>query len=205
MKQKVETTNGPRASLAAAIEELRDSEAHCAALRASVTRIEDQLYAAQGQIDRAREQDEEAKSAQVRAIVAGDDLMVLERPASSAVAQVERTISACKQARQMVRDELAEAERSAGYKAERVRDAAGAVVAAEALDAKIAKTERLQGELEAELSVLSYLHSQIPRDRAAMIEKALASSDVHGEHPAVAPWRAAIDALMADANAELPR
>jgi len=203
-KQQTETT-GPRAELAKAIEAARDADARCAALRASVTRIEDQLYAAQGQREQAREKDEEAKTADVRAIVAGDDLMVLERPAPSAVAQVERTISACKHARQMVRDELAEAERSAEFKEMRVRDAAGAVVAAESLDGLVAEAERLRSELEARAATLSLLHAWIPRDQVAKVEKALVSPENRSAHPAVARWKAALDALMADATAELPR
>ena len=53
------TETGPRTALARAIEEARDSAAHCAALRTSIERIQNQLYEAQGQLERAREKDEE--------------------------------------------------------------------------------------------------------------------------------------------------
>ena len=141
----------------------------------------------------------------MRAIVAGDDLMVLERPAPSAVAAVERTIEACKSARQMVRQELTEAERSAEFKAMRVRDVAGAVVAAEALDDIVGDAERLRGELEAKLSVLSFIHAWVPRSHAAKVERALAATHAHGAHPAVARWQMALEELARDAAAELPK
>jgi chromosome segregation ATPase len=205
MAKHAENTNGPRTALAKAIEAARDAEAHCAALRASVTRIEDQLYAARGQVDRAREEDEEAKSAHVRAIVAGGDLAVLARPARSAVSEVERTIEACKSARQMVGAELAEVEQSVAFKAQRVRSAVGDVLAAEALDGLIADAARLRGELEAREAALSFLHPWIPREQAARVERALAASNAQGPHPALDPWRRAVEALMADPTAELPR
>jgi hypothetical protein len=37
------------------------------------------------------------------------------------------------------------------------------------------------------------------------VEKALVSSDIRGEHPAVDRWRAAVEELGRDAAAELPR
>lgn len=205
MKQQTETTNGPRTALAKAIEDARDAEAHCEALRASVTRIQNQLYAAQGQLDRAREEDEEEKTEHVRRIVAGDDMAVLERPARSAVAEVERTIEACRQARDMVAHELAEAERSVGFKLMRVRDAAGDVVAAEALDKQIAEAERLRAEYDRASAVLRFLNHVAPQSYTDRIAAALSPTDERGEHASIAPWRAALAALMSDANAELPR
>jgi chromosome segregation ATPase len=205
IKMKTDAPTGPRAELAKAIEASRDAEAHCEALRASVRRIEDKLYAASEKLERSRERDEEAKAETVRAIVEGGDVAALDRPARSAVTEVERTIEACKSARQMVGDELAEAERSLEFKVMRVRDAAGAVVAAEALDEMIADAKRLRGELDAREAVLSFLHPSIARDQAAKIERTLASSEVRGTHPAVEPWRAALEALSRDAAAALPR
>jgi hypothetical protein len=107
---------------------------------------------------------------------------VLEPPAPSAVAVVAQTIEACRQAREMVGQELTEAERSLELRARRVRDAGGAVIATEVLEDMIADAERLRAELWALEAVLSFLHSWIPRDQAAKVEKALASSDAASIH-----------------------
>jgi hypothetical protein len=196
---------GPRAALAEAIEARRDAEAHCQALRASATRISDRLYAAQGQLDRAREEDEEAKGEHVRAIVAGDDLMVLGRSAPSAVANVELTIEACLSARQMVNQELAEAEQSVGFKASRVRSAIGDVFAVEGLDRKIAEVERLRAEHEGARAVLKFIRGVAPQSYDGKIAAALAPAEPLGPNSVVvAPFRTALEALMADATAALP-
>jgi hypothetical protein len=73
------------------------------------------------------------------------------------------------------------------------------------LEEMLADTERLRGELDAREAVLSFLHPLIARERATKVERALVSSDVRGEHASVGPWRRAIDALMVDATAALPR
>ena len=104
-----------------------------------------------------------------------------------------------------MRTELADAERALELRTRRVRDAAGAVIAAEALDAMLAESERLRGELAAREAVLSFIHPYLPRDQAAKVEKALVSSDVRGEHSSIDPWRAALEALSRDASAALPR
>jgi chromosome segregation ATPase len=198
--------SGPRADLAKAIESARGAEAHCEALRASVTRIEDQLYEARGQLERAREEDDEAKSGLVRAIVAGDDLMLLQQPGRSAVREVEQTIEACQSARQMVRNELAEAEQRLDFRALRVRSAIGDVFEAEALDRQITEVERLRAEHERARAVLKFVRGVAPQSYDEKIAAALSPAEQLGpSSTTVAPWRVAFESLMIDASAELPK
>jgi hypothetical protein len=129
----------------------------------------------------------------------------LTRTDRKAEAEAGRAIETCNAALALLRTELADAERALELRTRRVRDAAGAVIAAERLAEMLAESERLRGELAAREAVLSFLHPYIPRDQAAKVEKALVSSDVRGEHPSVDSWRRAIEALTRDANADLPR
>jgi len=208
-KQKVET-DGPRASLAAAIESARDAEAHCKALRGSIARIEDERFEARQGLDlaAAREANEPKGNGEVidRLLAGEGSTALLEPPVDhKAKAEAEQTIVACGRALALLRAELSGAEQSLELRTRRVRDAAGAVVATEALDGLVAEAEQLRAQLEAKLSVLSYLHSQIPREHVAKIERALSSSHAHGAHPAINPWQMTLAALMADATADLPR
>ena len=208
-KQRVET-NGPRAELAKAIEAARDAEAHCAALRTSIARIEDERFAARQSLDAAtaREANEpKGNDAVIDRLLAGEgSTAVLERPADrKEAAEAERTIDTCNRALAILRPELVGAERAHELRIGRVRDAAGAVIAAERLDELVAAAARLRAELESHEAVLSFLHSYIPRDQATKIEKALVSPKTRGEHSALAPWRASLDALSRSATAELPK
>lgn len=209
-KQRIETPAGPRAELAAAIEAARDAEAHCQALRTSIARVEDERFEARQKLDlaTAREADEaHGREDVIERLIAGEtSAAVLERAVDrKEVTDAERTIDTCNRALALLRAELAGAEQSVELRTRRVRDAAGAVVAAERLEDVVADAVRLRGELAACEAILSYLHSTTPGQHKAKIERALVSSEVRGEHPAVAPWRAALEALMADAGAELPR
>jgi hypothetical protein len=208
MLKRIDKT-GPRADLAKAIEAARDADAHCAALRASVTRIEDERFEARHKLDAetARETDgSNGNDEVIRRLLAGETSIALLEPAADhkTQAEAERAIEACNRALALLRTELADAERALELRTRRVRDAAGAVIAAEALDAMLAESERLRGELAAREAVLSFIHPHLPRDQAAKVEKALVSSDFRGEHPSVDSWRQAIEALSRDASAELP-
>ena len=203
-------TNGPRADLATALLARDAAAQRVDELRTSIARVEDERFSARQKLDAAaaREADEaHDRDDVIDRLIAGDTgAAVLERAVDRKEATAaESEIAACTAALAILRAELAGAERSLELRATRVRDAAGAVIAAEALDAVIANTVRLRGELAACEAVLSFLHPYIPRDQAAKVECELVSSDVRGEHPSVDSWRAALAELGRDAAAKLPR
>src|SRR6185312_10439277 len=112
-KQVIETTTGPRADLARAIEAARDAEAHCAALRSSVTRIEDERFEARQKLDAAtaREADEPNGNDEViRRLLDGETSAALLEPAADrkGMAEAERAIEACNRALALLRPELAD-------------------------------------------------------------------------------------------------
>src|SRR6185437_138538 len=210
MLKRIDKT-GPRTDLAKAIESRDAAAKRVDELRGSIERIEDERFEARQRLDATRaaaqdvDQDNETDEV-IRRLVAGDTgAALLTRTDRKAEAEAGRAIETCNAALNILRPELSDAERSLDLRTSRVRDAAGAVIAAEALDAMIADTERLHGEIEARQSVLSFLHPLISREQKTKVERVLASSHAHVPHPALDQWRTALEALMADASAELPR
>ncbi len=196
---------GPRLALKNAIELHRDAEAHCASLRASVTRIEDQLYETRGQLEAARERDEDAKIAHVRALVAGGDVAELTRADPGAVRAVESTIEACKSALAIVKTELAEVETALGYKTLHVRSLAVEVMAPK-FDDILRQAEELRGALAGKLGILAFMQGWLPSGAPELMRfRALMQIPADPSHPEVTRWRSSHDALTRDAGAELPR
>src|SRR6185437_10756687 len=200
MLKRIDKT-GPRTDLAKAIEARDAAAKRVDELRGSITRIEDERFEARQRLDATRaaaqdaDQDNETDEV-IRRLVAGDTgAALLTRTDRKAEAEAGRAIETCNAALNILRPELSDAERSLELRTTTVRDAAGAVIAAERLAEMLAESERLRGELAAREAVLSFLHPYIPRDQAAKVEKALVSSDVRGEHPSVDSWRGAIEAL----------
>ncbi len=198
--------SGPREALRQAIEAHAETAAHVAKLQASSERIQDQLYAAQGHIELAREADEAEQAERVRAVVSGGEVMELTRADPGAVREVERTIAACKSALAICRTEAAAAETELGYKTLRVRSLAGEVLAPK-FGEILLEAEALHHALAGKLATLSFLQGslvagmpEILRFRALM-HQLLADQN----HEAVAPWKATYDALTRDAGTELPR
>ncbi len=198
--------SGPRLALKNAIEAHRDAEAHCASLRASVTRIEDQLYETRGQLEAAREKDEDTKTAHVRALVAGGDVTELTRADPDAAREVERTIDACKSALAIVKTELAEVETALGYKTMRVRSLAGEVIAPKFAEV-LREAEDLRHALAVKLGILTFMQGSLPSGAPELMRFRALMHQIPADpsHSAVTPWKSSHDALMRDPSAALPR
>ena len=208
MTKQTEKT-GPRADLTKAILARDAAAQRVDELRTSIARVEDERFSARQKLDAAAREADESNSRDevIERLIVGDtgaavlELGVDRREATDA----ERVIETSDAALSLLRAELADAERSLELRTRRVQDAAGGVIATEALDAIVADAARLRGELAACEETLNFLHQWIPRAQAAKIERALAASPAHGPHPAVDTWCAAIESLMADATTELPK
>jgi len=208
MLKRTEMT-GPRAELQKSIDSRDAAAKRINELRASIARIEDERFAARQKLAAtAREADESnGRDDVIERLLAGEtSTAVLERAADrKEVTAAESEIETSNRALSLLRAELAGAEQSLELRTNRVRDAAGAVIATEALDAIVDDATRLRGELAACEAVLSFVHSLVRGEHKAKVERALVSSEIRGEHPSVAPWRAAFEELARDAAAELPR
>ncbi len=197
---------GPRAALQTAIEAQRDFESHCDALRASVTQIENRLYEARSQLETAKAADEEAQAGQVRALIAGGDVLELTHVVPDAVAGVERTIDACKRALAVVKSELAESETALGYKTLRVRSLAGEVMAPKFGDI-LREAEALRHELAGKLGTMAFMQGSLPSGAPELLRFRALMQQIPADpsHPDVAPWKSSHEALTRDAGEELPR
>ncbi len=195
---------GPRADLAKAIDAAGAAEAHVAGLRASIVRIETELYAARDRLAASKEAEEEASRDRVRALVAGGGVTELARDTRSAASEANGAIDACKEALSMCRAELGEAERDLGLRELRVRSAVGEVIAAERVGDLLADVERLRAELEGRHAVLQFLRNQMPAHLGREIDQALPRSDAPANHESVSRWMEAYGALLENSGAPLP-
>jgi alpha-D-ribose 1-methylphosphonate 5-triphosphate synthase subunit PhnG len=196
---------GPREALRQAIDSAGSAEAHVLGLRASIERIEGQLYDARRRIREARAASKLEEQSQVRALVDGAEVVELVRKARTAEAESEETVRACQAAIVVCRNELGEAE-SALYLAERgVQRAAARVVEAEALDGLLSAVTRAHAELAAKTAILTFIRLRLDNETGRKIDRALAApEEVRGEHSAVEPWRVCWESLLQTADGALP-
>jgi hypothetical protein len=170
--------------------------------RSAVLRIEDQIFEAKRRLVAAQEAAGEEQAARVQEIVAGGSATLLERVNGRArEADIEREITACKAARDLCKGALADAETDLGWAEGKVVSAIGAVLASSA-SKLIVEEEALRATLEGKRAVLRFL--PLDADQQCHVATVLGRGWGDDAHPAVAPWRAAVEALGRDADAALP-
>ena len=219
-------TSAERASLAIAIEAHETAVADAAKLRSAVADLEARHSA-------ARSAEWAAEAAVERAVTDGPaytTAMITGRPwdgepvlpVREAQASLEAARDAAKVAREapeLLRPELARAAHSVEYAADRVKEAARAVLKLEAADAaaKIAQhVLRLRYELAQQEALVRWMAGNgcFPVSSSGEIAEDGVRHAVWGRPvdriepervPACAPWQSALAALTNDANAEIPK
>ena len=193
-----------RLQLRHAIDHAGAAEAHVAGLKASIERIEGQLYDARRRIREAREAGKLEEESQARALVDGAEVVELVRKARMAEAEAEETVRACRGGARHVPRRI-----------ERGRAPSGAAGTCGAQGcgrgdgwggrgfARGGRKPRLR-ELAAKHAALGYLRGVVSSELGRRIDMALPSGIMKPNDPAVAPWKAAYERLLDDAQAPLP-
>ena len=195
--------SGARAALKAAIEQRDAAEARVAAARKALDRIGDQVFEAQRRLGETRAGVAEEAHERVGRIIAGGSA-VLERRNRARAEDVETQIEELKEARGLIRGELADAEKALDFKVRRVTDAVNALLASSA-PRLIEQAEAVRDELIRLASVLRYFRSSVSDTQRRRIDEVTAfPTDFDRSHSAVAPWQAAASALAKNADSALP-
>jgi len=138
--------------------------------------------------------------------------MADRRNARNAIADAEFDLVSARTRLQKIRDVAHEYQAAAPRLEERVKTAIGEVVAT-AIDPLLVETEALKRQLDANYAVLRFLSTATPAFNEAGRRASLAlpswrpGEPLPGrlDHPATAPWRAALEGLANDADTPLPR
>jgi chromosome segregation ATPase len=199
----VPTGDGARDTLRHAIDRAGACEAHVAALKSSIERLRDELYASEGQLAAAKEASAEAERERIRSFANGD-VGALLRFDPLAEVEIEKKIAAIRSAVTMVRNELAEALNSREYVERAVARAAARIFEVEALPDLLAGFERLRDQMEDRRAVLLWLRSRIDSDVGRKIDRVLMPTEPGPRKEAVEPWRISWENLMQTSDGGLP-
>ncbi len=179
-----------RAALAAAIERRDDILERLGAMRDAADRASQAIWGAQARLDEVKVSTEAARDAQIERFVTGETALAQRpvREARAAEADVEDDIEAARAAVEKIRQQIGELERASFLAQLRVTDAVGEVMRNGAVGV-IAEAAALEERLSGVRAIISFVSS---------------SGAASFDHPALAPWRAAYEALLHDASAALP-
>jgi len=199
-----------RAALAESIERRDNLERDLKAAKEGESRAFEIILAAQARLEAARAAEAEAEDGQVALIIAGEvgALVRSQREIRSSAEGAAADIEAAKAVRAKARLAIAELERALDWAERRVGEAIGRVMAGR-VGKFVAEVEALAAELAAKRAVLAFIYSRMPRDapeygRLNELTRSERFVAPNLNHAAVAPWRAAHEALLRDADAALP-
>jgi len=202
----------PRAALAEAIARRDDIAKRLDAMRRATEAARSAIFDAGARLDAARLAADEAKAAQIERFVTGGGTALATRPvreAREAVTDIEGDVAVAREAVAKLQASSAEQERALDFAERRVEVAIGMVMGG-AIGGLLADVEALEAALAAKRGVLfGFIYpclstdaADYPKLNAMTRSKRFVAPD--GNHPAVAPWRAAYEMLLHDASAALP-
>ena len=182
--------------------------------RTAAGRVGEALRDARARVEAAKAAAADATDAHAEALLGGQ-IALADRPMRRVRAgerDAEADIAAARGAPAKVEASIGEYEAELRRAERRVENAIAEIMAS-AIDGVIAKAETSRRELDDEHAVLSFLaHSSPPGNEAAYRASVALPSTPPGapwpdyqRRPALAPWRAAREALLRDADAPLPR
>jgi hypothetical protein len=198
-----------RAALADAIRRRDDTARRLEAANKAANRMSHLVYGGQARLEAARAATAVARDAQVDRFVTGETALASRpvREARAAEQDVADEIEAAREALTRIKASIAELEQDGFFTQNGVKDAAGRVLLG-GIGEVIREAEALQDRLDGLRAILKFAELLLPADAP---ERAKAESLARAEgrpaennHAALAPWRAAYDALLRDANAALP-
>ncbi len=195
-----------RAKLKTEIAARDAAEARVEGARKALDRIGDQIFDGQKRLRELRAERAEEASDRVRRIVAGGSAVLERVNGRQREGEIEEEIVALKEARDLCKGALAEAEASLEFKKRRVAEAVGAVIAG-AAPQLIAATEAAKRDFDGRAAVLKFIHSSLGEAHRRQAEVAIAYPTGFDllDHPALAPWRKAAEALGRDGDAPVPQ
>jgi hypothetical protein len=197
-----------RAALAQAICERDDIAGRLEAANKAADRASRTVYGGPARLAAAKAATAAAKDAQVARFVGGETALI-ERPlreARAAEQDVADDLDAAREALTRIKAAQAELEHEGFFAQRRVADAVGRVLL-DAVGEVIQEAEMLHARLNGHRAILEFVELLLP---AAAPERRKVEAIVRAEarpadySKALAPWRAAYDALLTDANAPLP-
>jgi chromosome segregation ATPase len=203
-------TDPNRAALAEAIRERDDIARRLEAANEAVGRAADIVHAGPARLAAAKAAVAAAKDAEAERFVAGETSL-MERPvreARAAEQDVADDIEAAREALARIKATIKELEQDGYYAQLRVKNAIGRVLLG-AVGEVIQEAETLQDRLNGQRAILDFAELLLPADAPerrrmeGMVRAEGRPADL-SNHRAPAPWRAAYDALLSDANAALP-
>lgn len=217
---KLATTRDPsREALAAAIAAAETARKNLTDAQAASARAEECVWAASARLTALREDAALASPAGaiISSLAAGNtDIATIDRPAAEVSAKIENAeseLAAWRRAREAAEAEIAPRENSLDWAKLHLKDAVAEVMRSVDVDALLENAERARDALLAERCRLMELCELLPRfsPEWRAVEQFLGhpfllheNGDGWKNHPAVAPWREAFDALHVDADAALP-
>ena len=215
----IDVRDPSREALAAAIADETTARKNLEDARSAASKAEEQVWSASARLMALREEAALASpgGAIISSLAAGNtDVAELDRPQASTRAKIEtaeQELAAWRRARDAAEQEIAPREEALDWAQRHVRDAVSEVMRTADIDVLLEAAEQTQARLLAERCSLMEICEALPifsPERKA-VESFLGrpfllheNGDEWKEHAAVAPWRAAFDALHHDAETPLP-
>jgi hypothetical protein len=215
----VTSRDASREVLAAAIADETTARKNLDDARAAASKAEEHVWAAADRVTALREDAALASPADaiITSLAAGAvDVAELDRPQAETRAKIdnaEQELAAWRRAREAAEQEIAPRQNALDWAQRHIKDAVGEVMRAVDIGALLEAAEKARDVLVAERCRLIQIQSSLPlfSPEHKAVESFLSHpflmheyTDMWREHPVVAPWRQAHEALHVDADAPLP-
>jgi hypothetical protein len=198
-------TDPSRAALAEAILRRDDVARRLEAASEAAERASHIVHGGPARLAAAKAATAAAKDAEVERFVGGETAL-MERPlreARAAEQDVVDDIDAAREALARIKASITELEQEGFYAELHMKDAVGRVLLG-AVGEVISEAETLADRLNGQRAILDFVSPLLPADAPERRKLEGVAGPVDHNHRALAPWRAAYDALLSDANAALP-
>lgn len=216
----IDVRDPSREALAAAIAEVEVARNNLDDARSAASKAEEIVWGARARLEALRKEISDAPRDEsfITSLASGADVSVLDidRPEAEAHARIEaaeQELACWRRAREAARAEIAPREDAHEWARRRVHDAVSEVVRSVDVDSLIASAERARDTLIAERCRLMQIRDSLPHfsDSRTAVEAFLEypflaheAGDTWQDHPIVAPWRQAHEALHHDCDTPLP-